>query len=479
MRIATTSFLRFIVLAVSCCLAVSMAGCGSPAEEPEEPLPTEIEVRVEGPSFRPAMEFTAAATVTIDYGDGTAPAVTAIDAPASGTAAFHEFDNHAFADAVVSHEVTIVVQPWSALKVLNLGYFAMDGGNDTGTNGLDSIQTYPSGTALPGEDNETWIRRYVGTVSAVRGLSAAVNLYGICCEYQALEEIDLSRCAELRTLEAYAADIKRTSFSGCTNLVRCSVEGTGARYSWRVVNGQRVEDASLDLADCVALRDIRGSADDHEILKLHPGALGTLWHLCKWGNPRFTQVKIGNEAPGKLPTTRFSALRQLWVGGSPMLGELIIDNGAIESVWGNACGITRVQAVNQQQLRELQLHENPITSLEISGCPNIYLIYFNDSTLSAAQTEGLVDYVCSSTNLRILELNNCRLTQAQVDRILTAFNALPVPSNINEWDSFRLDLSGGNNAAPSEDGATERDELRAKVIPVNDGSVKQWTVLVN
>jgi|GEM_PF-2245087 len=459
---------------------IYLSGCGSPSAAPEEPRPTEIGITVDGTHFRPAMEFTAAATVTVDYGDGTTPAVTAIDAPVSGSVVFHEFDDHVFADIAPSHAVSFRVEPWSALKVLNLGYFAMDGGNDTWTNGIDSIQTYPpDASRLANEENEAFIHRYVGEVSAINGLSAATNLYGICCEYQPIVEMDLSRCGELRTLEAYAADIERTNFSGCASLVRCSVEGTGARYSWRMMNGARVEDASLDLADCPVLRDIRGSADDHEILKLNPGALGTLWHLCKWGNPRFTQVQIGDEAPGKLPTTRFTALRQLWVGGSPMLGELIITNGAIESVWGNACGITRVEAVNQPQLRELQLMDDPITSLVISGCPNIYLIYFNNSAIPSAQTEGLVEYISGSTNLRNLVLNNCNLAEAQVDRILAAFNALPVPSTVYEWDSFTLDLSGGNNASPSATGSADAQSLREKAINVNNGTITHWTVTTN
>lgn len=424
------------------------------------------------------MEFTADAIVTIDYDDGTAPAEIAITGATAGSSVNRVFDSYTFADAQTSHDVTVVVSPWSALKVLNLGFIAADGGNDTNGNGLDLIALHPAEPNTGGVAWTEWIRSHVGTVTAVSGLSAATDLYAVCCDYQALTEIDLSGCDRLKTLEAYTAQIKKTNFAGCSSLVRCSIENTGARYSWRVVNGNRVEEASLDLADCAALRDIRGSADDHDLLKLHPGALATLWHLCKWGNPHFTHVQIGNEAPGKLDPTRFAVLRQIWLGGSPVLGALVINNGVTDSIWGENCGITSVDCRGQAQLTTLQAWGDPITSIDITGCTALFELSFNSTLITEQNRESFVATIETLTGLRNVRID-CGLTQEQVDRILTAFNGLPVPSRIYSWDSFVLDLSGPNNAAPSATGATTAAALQAKDLPVDDGSVKHWTVRVN
>ena len=463
---------------------LSLAGCGSGSDSGSGTPPVEpdrvdsIVITVSSSFFRPAMEFTSDAMVTIDYGDGTPAAEIPVTGVAAGTGLNHVFNSYTFADTQSAHNVNIVVRPWSALKVLNLGFRAADGGNDASGNGLDLIALHPSDSNTGGLDWTEWIRSQVGTVTAVSGLSAATDLYAVCCDHQALTEIDLSGCGKLKTLEAYSAQIKKTNFAGCTSLVRCSIENTGARYSWRIIGGKRVEDASLDLADCGALRDIRGSADDHDMLKLNPGALGTLWHLCKWGNPHFTQVKIGSEAPGKLDPGRFTVLRQLWVGGSPMLGNLVISNGLTDSIWGNNCGITSVDCRGQTQLRTLQMWGDPVTSIDITGCVNLFELSFNSVLISDANKDNFVSTVETLNGLRIVNID-CGLSQAQVDRILSAFNGFAVPANVYSWDSFVLDLSGPNNSSPSGAGLAAASALRAKNIPVEDGSVKHWTVTVN
>jgi hypothetical protein len=170
------------------------------------------------------------------------------------------------------------------------------------------------------------------------------------------------------------------------------------------------------------LRDIRGSADDHDLLKLHPGALGTLWHLCKWGNPHFTHVQIGDEAPGKLDPRRFAALRQIWLGGSPVLADLVINNGVPDSVWGNECGITSIDCRGQTQLRVLQAAYDPVTSIDITGCTALYELSLTSGLLSEANRESLTATVETLSGLRIVTLN-CGFSQEQVDRILSAFNS--------------------------------------------------------
>ena len=457
---------------ISICLLI-ITGCPlyETGEHPDLKTDHLITFTVEGNIFQPKLEFYSPASITIDYNDGSIVNV-------NGSAGIWLPENHTYADGVVVHNPTLFVSPWSALKVINLGYRATDGGNDTAGNGLDLIELHPTEPNNGGAEWSLWIQSHVGTVTAITGLSSAPELYALCFDNQNIDEIDLSGCTKLKTLEAYSSKIKKTNFTGCTNLVRCSIEDTGARYSWRFIGGSRVEEPSLDLSDCIGLRDIRGSADDHDILKLNPGALGTLWHLCKWGNPHFTHVQIGSESPQKLDVSRFTALTQLWVGGSPVIGDLVINNGTTYSVWGNNCGITSVDCHDQTQLRQLQLSGDPITSINITGCSNLNELTLDSNLLSEANINTFVSTIETIGSLRILRLN-CGLTQNQIDRILTAFNNLSVTDTIYSWESFVLDLSGANNAFPSSAGIIQATSLGAKELTAIDGNIMHWTVTVN
>lgn len=393
-----------------------------------QPQLSYITVTVEGGLFRPAMEFSSSAQVTIEYNDGTTPLSMAV------TQGSKLFDIHTFATSIKNHQVQINVTPWSALTVLNLGFRGGDGGNGTwerDMSDLPYIQFHPTFEAIPASDiwngDRDIILNYVGKVTAIEGLSTAPNLMAVCCEFQPIEEIDLSGCSNLLTLEGYFSSIKKANFEGCTALHRCCLESTGAQYSWRMENGSRIETETLDLRDCSALRDIRGTGDNHTMTRLHPNALTTLWHFCKMGNTRMNTIQIGDEAPAALAVNRFTNLVQCWISYSPVIEELTISNNVTNSIWMPGCGVKTVDIHNQTQLGDVELNGNPITSININGCA------------------GFI----------IFRVNNCGLSQTLVDYILATLDELNLSTD-NEYNAIDL---GGNNAIPSATGMAHAQAL--------------------
>ncbi len=430
------------LLAISAISALSLAfsatvlSCSSGSGE-KTVLPGEISITVNDSHFRPALELSGAATVRVDYGDGSTPLSLAAQSGAL------ELADRIFADGAGEHEVSLIVTPWSALTVLNLGFRAGDGGNNTAATDVPLIGFHPP-TSASGFENpyqtpsREAMREYVGTVTAIEGIQAATHLVALCLEWQAVETIDCSNMTRLRSLEGFLSDIKSHSFQNCPALRRCCLESTGANASWRIEGGVRVESESLDLRDSPHLQDIRGTGDDHDGLYLHPSALGTLWHLCKMGNWRMEAVTVGSEVPAPIDLTRFTALAECWISSSPVIDEVEFVGGSIRSMWLTSCGVQSINIRDNDTLVEIDAANNPIASIAISGCDGIRRINFS----------------------------NCGLDGDTVDYLLAYMDALGVESG-TEYP-FTVDL-GSTNAAPSATGIAHATALRGR----------NWTVTTN
>ena len=425
---ALASIAALVALASTALLPSCSAG-SDPGPLPPA-VPDEIVITVDDSHFRPALELSGAATVRVDYGDGSDPLVL------SAAAGVRELADRVFADGAGEHEVSLVVTPWSALTVLNCGFRAGDGGNNTAATDVPVIGFHPPTTASGFENpyatpSRTAMREYVGTVTAIDGIQAATHLVALCIEWQAVDTIDCSNMTRLRSLEAFLSDVKSHSFQNCPALRRCCLESTGANSSWRIEGGVRVESASLDLRDSPSLQDIRGSGDDHDGLILHPSALGPLWHLCKMGNWRMQAVTIGDETPAPIDLTRFAALSECWISSSPVIDEVEFVGGALHSMWLTSCGVRSIDIRDNDHLDEIDAANNPIESIGIAGCDGLRRLVFRD----------------------------CGLDADTVDYLLAYMDSLGVVSG-TEYP-FTVDL-GGTNAAPSATGLARAEALRAR-----------------
>ncbi len=406
-------------------LFLSVFGC-TPGGEQDSLVEPSILITVEGPHFRPALALTASATIKLDYGDGSSASTLNL------SAGDHLLESHQFINSAGSHQVLLTVQPWSALSVLNLGFRAGDGGNNTFQTEVPVIMFHPTTTAIPGGTlSASEIQGYVGKVTAISNLQVATELLAICCEQQALTILDCSGLTKLRTVEAYFSSVKSTSFQGCEELRRCCLETTGAKTSWRIINGSRVEDEVLDLRDSHHLQDIRGTNNDRTGIRLHPGAFNTLWHLCTMGNGRMTSFYIGDDSVPLTDLSSFAKLKECWVSYSPVISSLVLTNNTTDTLLVEACGITNVDIHGQVQLRELKIAHNQISVINIDGCTGLDRIY----------------------------MGYCNFSEAQVDYILATVDGFNTTYNYSGYNAT-LDLTG--NSVPSATGLVHKANLEAR-----------------
>lgn len=422
-RVVLTALLGTLLLLAAC----AESGAPAPGIDPP-PAAGSIHITVQGALFRPALAFAAPAAVILDYGDGSAVASNYF---AAGS---HSLPLHEFSGNAPGRTVLLQVKPWTALAVLNLGFRAGDGGNDTGRTDVPVILLHPPSSAFP--DVNDWdtldaarVRGYVGEVTAVSNLQVATELLAFCCERQPLTVLDCSWLTKLKTVEAFFSSVKSTSFQGCAALRRCCLESTGARTNWRIVAGVRIDDEVLDLRDSPLLQDIRGTNDDRTGIRLHPGALATLWHLCIMENYRMTSIRLGEDTEPLTDLRGFRMLKDCWIAGSRVVPSLVVTNNVTDSIMATGCGLTNLDLQGQTQLREINLGHNTLAGVNIDGCPGLDRI----------------------------SLGNCGLTQPLVDYVLATVDGWGT-AYTNEWYRATVDLSG-NNAVPSATGLIHRTSL--------------------
>lgn len=425
-RCARAALLGVLLLLAAC----AESGAPAPVIDPP-PAGTSIQITVKGPLFRPALALAAPAAVILDYGDGSA---VVSNYYAAGP---HSLPLHEFTGSAPSRTVLLQVKPWSALSVLNLGFRAGDGGNDTGRTDVPVILLHPPSSAFP--DVNDWdtldaarVRGYVGEVTAVSNLQVATELLAFCCERQPLTVLDCSWLTKLKTVEAFFSSVKSTSFQGCAALRRCCLESTGARTNWRIEFGVRSEDEVLDLRDSPLLQDIRGTNGDRTGIRLHPGATATLWHLCTMNNYRMTGIWLGDDTTPLADLRAFRMLKECWISSSPLIPSLVVTNMSTDSIVATGCGLTNLDIRNQTQLREINLGGNPFVGVNLDG----------------------------STGLDRIYLGNCSLSQTLVDYVLATVDGWGTAIT-NDYYKATVDLSG-NNAVPSTTGVAHRVNLTTR-----------------
>jgi hypothetical protein len=165
----------------------------------------------------------------------------------------------------------LIVEPWSAIRTINVGYVAGDGGQCDGD--------YQIG--LLAQQN----------VSAITGLQhAAPYLRRIGIDENPITAIDLSGCALLIDIEACYADLVTVDVSGCTAARRLCFEDNQL--------------TALDISDCVLLEDLRGAANNYLEITVPDGGLPELWHWCVRDQSQITQ---------SWPIDLFPAVMQCWI----------------------------------------------------------------------------------------------------------------------------------------------------------------------
>jgi hypothetical protein len=223
-------------------------------------------------------------------------------------------------------------------------------------------------------------------------------------------ELDFTGMTKLEYIECFGAAVTSVTLTGCTSLIRLCMEGNDLEV--------------LDLNPVAGnLRDLRMSGNRSPItLKPLSSPMARLYHYCAQ-----SEKVINHPTPEQLPV-----VEELWDWRSGQSGALVVRSSELNSLRSVANSWTSVDLTNQfpaGRNGEVDLHDNKIASIIITGC------------------EGLTE----------LKLQNNSLSQTAVDGLLTEIEA---------WGTSNgyLDISGNN--VPSSEGQSKINLL------VNRG----WTV---
>ncbi len=301
------------------------------------------------------------------------------------------------------------VQPWTALRRINLGYDAGDGGTDR-------IERVP--------DQQ---------VSAVTGLElVAPTLQQWCSSYNRLTTLDFSNFVNLDTIECFLSrTLTEVKLANTPKLRRACFEDCDLR--------------ALDLSQCPALEDLRGAQNAYPTIDF--GGIGSqTWHICIRDNPQFTNQALFAD-----------------MSAFPRISELFIWND-------NQAGALRLPASHPTNWVALLADGNHYSSLDLTGALRnpraAATVSFRGNQLTRVVLTG-----CVQITQLVLERN--RLSAAAVDQLLVTLDELGrgrenTPGSV----PLRADLRGNATPGPTGRAAAARLAAKGWTVQVADATVQ-------
>jgi hypothetical protein len=246
------------------------------------------------------------------------------------------------------------VTPWSAVKRINIGYDAGDGGSDHIEFVKDQFVTMVENIELVAPYLKQWCSSYSRITSL--NFNNFVNLDTIECYLcQSLQSITLSNTPKL----------KRT----CFELNKLS---------------------NLDYSGCSALEEIRASTNLFTDITM-PTYKETIWHLCIRDNPQITNQTLFNDM------TDYPNIADFFVWNSNQKGDLVIPKTSSTRWIGIRAYDNQYTSVdlrgslqNPEQAGLLDMHNNKLTSVEIAGCHQIKTLDLSNNLLSSEMVEHVL-----------------------------------------------------------------------------------------
>src|SRR5665648_26205 len=328
------------------------------------------------------------------------------------------------------------VTPWSALRRINIGYDAGDGG----TNTIEFVNDQH--------------------ISLVENLNlVAPYLKEWCSSYNDLISLDLSNFINIETIECYLSrSLQNVNLLNTPKLRRACFEDNNL--------------LSLDLSDCSSLEDLRGAVNNYSTLTF-PNQSDNAWHLCLRDNPQITNQHLINDL------SPFPKIAELWIWNSNQQGDLIIlKTNPTRTVSINAYNNHfssidfRGSLLNVNAGGIVDLRYNELTTVDISGCIQIKKLDLShnmlnseaiDQILKQVDEYGTIDlrYNQPPTNIRLVSKTNLESRGWIVNTDIV----IPVES---------ISLSGGTSI--NTDNGTL--QLSATVLP-DDATNKSivWSVV--
>jgi hypothetical protein len=328
-------------------LQLLLVGCGRepgaaesrPAPKITWPARSTMTFTAEGADFAPVLVVEGKPEILWTWSDGTTSS-SATPQKSFGSAG--------------SRTHALLVKPWSAVRRINLGYDAGDGGSD-------AIEHVPD-----------------QHVSAVAGLElVAPTLQQWCSSYNQLTSLDFSNFVNLDTVECFLSrTLKTVTLTNTPQLKRACFEDCDLRR--------------LDLSQCPRLEDLRGAQNAYSSIVF--GRIGaSVWHICVRDNPQMTDQSLFADM------SRFPGISELFIWNDNQAGKLRIPASSPDrpvALMADGNHFTSVDLSgalrNAGSSGSLSFRNNQLASLTITGCVQITEMNLEQNRLSAGQIESLL-----------------------------------------------------------------------------------------
>lgn len=306
--------------------------------------PTAITFHTAGATFAPVLTLSTAATVLWTL-PGGATSASLTPTVSWGTPA--------------ARTVTLTVTPWSALQRLNLGYDAGDGGSQL----IELVASCD--------------------VTAIEGLELVKDTLAQLCVSNnvRLTRLDLTDFRALDTIECYY----------CSTLQHVRLANTNALKRLCFENNDLRE---FDISACTAAEDVRGALNAYNGATF--GGIGAeVWHICLQTNAIHAPMP---------PMTQFPKLRELFLWSCQQTGKLDLATTRTDSVlssvlvYGNhytSADFTG-RFLSGQPAGMIDLGDNDLTALTLTGCMTINNLNANNNNLDAAAVDGILAQLVAS-----------------------------------------------------------------------------------
>lgn len=288
-----------------------------------------------GSAFSAILNVDVGATVAWTFGDGTTSSSTTPTAN-FGTQATRF--NH------------LVVTPWSAVNIINIGYDGGDGGtaNTPYLSQQNVIATYGMSVAAP------YLEQWTSSNNP-------------------LTSLDFSNYTSLTTIECF----------NCQSITSVTLTNTPALSRLDLEDNNL---SSLDVSQSPSLSDLRGAVNNYPTIVW--GTTGTdVWHICIRDNPQMTS-SIQNL------DTQYPALQEFWVWNSNQSGPLHITSTNLTSVIAYTNHYTTADFSGDMPSGRngtIDLHNNDLTSVNISNNPGLVSLDLHTNLLGQAAVDSVLE----------------------------------------------------------------------------------------
>jgi len=292
----------------------------------------EVGFVTDGDSFSPVLTVDAGAQVLWNWGDGTT---------SSSPAPTKNFGS----PGVRLNGLTVT--PWSALKRINLGFDADDGGDGA----IERVPAQP--------------------VIAVSGLElVAPYLQKWCSSRTQIASLNFDNFVNLDTIEFFRGSaLVQVSLHNTPKLSRACFE--------------ECQLGALDLSESPALADLRGASNPYPGIDF--GATGArTWHLC---------IRDNQFARSLPPMTQFPQLRELLIWNDNQTGALTTSSSQLTAVLASHNRYTSADFSGGFSAGNgwLDVSDNQLSSLKLTGCSGLVDVFAGNNNLSADAVDSVLE----------------------------------------------------------------------------------------